>query len=330
MNDNFCPSHTVVELDTWERGPVFRHFIDDLRCVMSLTVDLEISRFLSGSRPVASASTRHDLGGVPGVNALRSSYGWDSQGRLVLWDRIEPYYAHFHPDRETFAKLVTPFSSDLETFHRRFLEDRTRYAALDHFDLTDVPPNTFDVSCLPWVRYRSFDMHIFDSGTYLAPVVTWGKYEREGARTVLPVSLNIHHAVADGFHLSRFFLELQDHGIRDQAIVNQGILRIHRETGLPMVCTNDAHYLRKEDAEAHDVLLCIQTGKTIDDENRMRYEPGTSTSAARRRWRPCSRATRARWRTRRRSPTCAIWTFPSASTTCRNSAAGGVRAASPI
>ena len=75
---------------------------------------------------------------------------------------------------------MTPFSSDLGTFHRRFLEDRTRYAALDHFDLTDVPPNTFDVSCLPWVRYRSFDMHIFDSGTYLAPVVTWGKYEQEG------------------------------------------------------------------------------------------------------------------------------------------------------
>ena len=137
-------------------------------------------------------------------------YGWDKRGRLVLWDQIEPYYAHFHPDRETFVKLVTPFDTDLETFHRRFLEDRRRYAALDHFDLTDVPPNTFDVSCLPWVRYRSFDMHIFDSGTYLAPVVTWGKYEREGARTVLPVSLNIHHAVADGFHLSRFFLELQE------------------------------------------------------------------------------------------------------------------------
>ena len=63
-----------------------------------------------------------------------------------------------------------------------------------------------------------------------------------------------------------YYLELQDHGIRDQAIVNQGILRIHRETGLPMVCTNDAHYLRKEDAEAHDVLLCIQTGKKLADE----------------------------------------------------------------
>ena len=75
------------------------------------------------------------------------------------------------------------------------------------------------------------------------------------------------------FGPDHFYLELQDHGIRDQQIVNQGILRIHQETGLPMVCTNDAHYLRKEDAEAHDVLLCIQTGKTIDDENRMRYEP---------------------------------------------------------
>jgi len=75
------------------------------------------------------------------------------------------------------------------------------------------------------------------------------------------------------FGPDRFYLELQDHGIREQAVVNRHLLRIHEETGIPLVCTNDAHYLRKEDAEAHDVLLCIQTGKTIDDENRMRYEP---------------------------------------------------------
>ena len=75
------------------------------------------------------------------------------------------------------------------------------------------------------------------------------------------------------FGPDHYYLELQNHGIPDQAAVNQGILRLHQETGLPMVCTNDAHYLRKEDAEAHDILLCIQTGKTVDDENRMRYEP---------------------------------------------------------
>ena len=75
------------------------------------------------------------------------------------------------------------------------------------------------------------------------------------------------------FGPDHFYLELQDHGIPDQAEVNRGILRIHQDTGLPMVCTNDAHYLRKEDAEAHDILLCIQTGKLVEDENRMRYEP---------------------------------------------------------
>ena len=77
----------------------------------------------------------------------------------------------------------------------------------------------------------------------------------------------------DIFGKDKFYLELQDHGIREQTEVNRGLLRIHQETGIPMVCTNDAHYLRKEDAEAHDVLLCIQTGKLLEDENRMRYEP---------------------------------------------------------
>ena len=68
-----------------------------------------------------------------------------------------------------------------------------------------------------------------------------------------------------------FYLELQDHGIPEQTPVNQGILRLARETGLPLVVTNDAHYLRKEDAVMQDVLLCIQTGKTVDDENRMKF-----------------------------------------------------------
>ncbi len=78
--------------------------------------------------------------------------------------------------------------------------------------------------------------------------------------------------LADIFGEGNFYLEMQDHGIAAQRPVNQGILRLARETGLPLVVTNDAHYLRKEDAEMQDVLLCIQTGKTVDEENRMRFE----------------------------------------------------------
>ncbi|MBE6923997.1 MAG: DNA polymerase III subunit alpha [Ruminococcaceae bacterium] len=78
--------------------------------------------------------------------------------------------------------------------------------------------------------------------------------------------------LAQIFGEGNFYLELQDHGIEEQRPVNQGVARIARETGLPLVATNDAHYLRKTDAKMQDVLLCIQTGKTVDDENRMRFE----------------------------------------------------------
>ena len=74
------------------------------------------------------------------------------------------------------------------------------------------------------------------------------------------------------FGEDNFYLELQDHGIDVQRPVNQGIQRLARETGLPLVVTNDAHYLRKSDAAMQDVLLCIQTGKTVDEPNRMKFE----------------------------------------------------------
>ena len=78
--------------------------------------------------------------------------------------------------------------------------------------------------------------------------------------------------MAEIFGKDHFYLELQDHGIEEQRSVNQGVLRLARETGLPLVVTNDAHYLRKEDAEMQDVLLCVQTGKTVDEPNRMKFE----------------------------------------------------------
>ena len=78
----------------------------------------------------------------------------------------------------------------------------------------------------------------------------------------------------DIFGQGNFFLELQDHGIENQVIVNENLIKLSKETGIPLVCTNDIHYIKAEDAEPHDILLCIQTGKTVEDENRMRYLGG--------------------------------------------------------
>ena len=76
------------------------------------------------------------------------------------------------------------------------------------------------------------------------------------------------------FGKGNFFLELQDHGIPAQKLVNQGLMRLSKELSIELVATNDSHYIYADDAQAHDILLCIQTGKKVTDENRMRYEGG--------------------------------------------------------
>ena len=78
----------------------------------------------------------------------------------------------------------------------------------------------------------------------------------------------------DIFGKGNFFLEMQDHGIPEQQNVNQQLLKMHKETGIDLVVTNDVHYTLAEDAQPHDVLLCLQTGKKLADEDRMRYEGG--------------------------------------------------------
>jgi DNA polymerase-3 subunit alpha len=77
---------------------------------------------------------------------------------------------------------------------------------------------------------------------------------------------------SDIFGKGNFFLELQNHGIAEQRVCNEGILEVHRRTGLPLICSNDVHYLKPEHYDAHDVMLCLQTGTTINDPNRMRYQ----------------------------------------------------------
>ncbi|MCD8155583.1 MAG: DNA polymerase III subunit alpha [Clostridiales bacterium] len=99
----------------------------------------------------------------------------------------------------------------------------------------------------------------------VARFITRGMYEEAKAAAL---------RYQDIFGKGNFFLELQDHGISDQETVNSQLLRMSRETGIELVCTNDVHYTYAEDAEPHDVLLCLQTGKKLADEDRMRYDGG--------------------------------------------------------
>ncbi len=93
--------------------------------------------------------------------------------------------------------------------------------------------------------------------------IVGGQYEAAKARAL---------ELSELFGPDGFYLELQDHGIADERRAAQGLIRIHEETGIPLVVTNDAHYLRRDDAYIQDILMCVQTGKKVDDPDRMRFE----------------------------------------------------------
>lgn len=114
----------------------------------------------------------------------------------------------------------------------------------------------------------------FHEGIIATSACLAGEVQRYLARGMYEEAKRVALSYQDIFGKDNFFLELQDHGIAEQHYVNPQLLRMSEETGIELICTNDVHYTYVDDADAHDILLCIQTGKKVTDENRMRYTGG--------------------------------------------------------
>ena len=183
-------NYTQVNINEWSRGNLFKSYMDNMRIVMSLTVDIDVTNlitFIKNNHLKFYPSMIWIVSKV--VNAHDEfKYSWDNDRNLIKWDFISPSYADFHKEDENFTKLVTVFSDDIFEFHNRFMADKEQNKFRRAF-VENQPRNFFDVSCLPWIKYR---------------------HEVEQEKYLMPLSMNIHHAVADGFHLSRFFIEVQE------------------------------------------------------------------------------------------------------------------------
>ena len=114
----------------------------------------------------------------------------------------------------------------------------------------------------------------FHEGIIATSACLAGEVQRYLARGMYEEAKRVALSYQNIFGKDNFFLELQDHGIAEQHYVNPQLLRMSEETGIELICTNDVHYTYADDADAHDILLCIQTGKKVTDENRMRYTGG--------------------------------------------------------
>ena len=201
-----------LDMDTWKRGEIFRHFIDDVRCVIAVTAEVDVTalRALCRSRGLRfyPAYLYVISRAVNRQEALRM--GWDAAGNPGIWDEVWPSYVVFHPEDALFTRLVTPLSDRFDRFYAAAVQTMEQNAGLRGFGFAPVPHNLFDVSIVPWLSYQALTLHVQDAGRYLAPIVTAGKYTERAGRWYLPLSIQIHHAAADGWHVSRFYADVRD------------------------------------------------------------------------------------------------------------------------
>lgn len=142
--------YTKVDLNMWSRGNLFKSYIDNMRIVMSLTVDIDVTnliKFIKNNNLKFYPSMIWVVSKV--VNAHDEfKYSWDNEKNLIKWNFISPSYTVFHKEDENFTKFVTEFSDNIFEFHNSFMSDKEHNKIKRAF-VENQPPNFFDVSCLP-------------------------------------------------------------------------------------------------------------------------------------------------------------------------------------
>jgi chloramphenicol O-acetyltransferase type A len=204
-------NYKKIDIENWDRRELFKLYTTDLKIVMNMTVDMDVTPLV---KYVKRRGMRFYLTMMWAVSNIINAheefrYTLRDNGELWCWDYVSPNYTDFNPETGKFVKFATEYSTDLDTFHARAVEDCAKYKWESGF-IPNQPENFFDITCLPWTRYKSFDLHVSgDTNKRMFPVVMWGKYEDEGGKFIMPVTVNFNHAAGDGYNLCRFFEELK-------------------------------------------------------------------------------------------------------------------------
>ena len=197
---------TPIDLETWERREYYLHFIHEVRCTYSLTVHLDITN-LKGHRlyPAMIWLLTQTVDQMPEFRTALTEEG------LGIYDHMQPAYTVFDGEGKTFSGIWTAYDPDYGKFLKAYEADTARYAASAKYaPKPDRPPNSFDISMVPWLSFTAFDFNVFDEGKYLLPIFTMGKFFDAGGKRMLPLAIQVHHAVCDGYHVGRFVELLQE------------------------------------------------------------------------------------------------------------------------
>ena len=206
--------YRILDLETYYRKDIYRRFTQVARSSVSITHRIDVTDLVEHSHRSGTKFYINFLYLLAKVlnsrEDYRMGYLWQTD-QVVIYDRINPCQYVFHEDTETCTPVYTEYNPDYRAFYEASKADIEAAKQTREFLFDMEPhPNWFDASYIPWVSYDSLHVELPDGYLYYQPIINWGKYEEIGGRMMMPVTVRMNHAVADGYLISKVFLLLEE------------------------------------------------------------------------------------------------------------------------
>ncbi|WP_260288525.1 type A chloramphenicol O-acetyltransferase [Peribacillus aracenensis] len=201
----------IIDRENWYRKEYFEHYLQQ-QTTFSITNEINITVLMKNLKKKNYKLYPAFIFMVTNiVNSHREfKTSFNPEGNLGYWSEILPSYTIFDKKTYTFSSIWSPNVSRFSEFHSQYEKDVEEYNGTGSlFPKTPVPDNNIPISMIPWSSFTAFNLNINNGGDFLLPIITGGKYSQTKDEWFLPVSLQIHHAVCDGYHASVFMNDLQ-------------------------------------------------------------------------------------------------------------------------
>ena len=201
-----------INIDTWPRREHFKYYMENIKCKYNMNAEIDITRLLEIYK-------KHGLKFYPCFiyvvsiaisKNIEFKMSYNEKGQLGYFENLNPVYTIFHEDDKTFSDIWTEFSPDFSKFYSSVIHD------MDHYKNTkgikakpNQPKNFYPISAVPWISFTGYSNISFDDSKTLFPIVTFGKYFKRHKKTLIPFSILVNHAAADGYHTSKLINDIQ-------------------------------------------------------------------------------------------------------------------------
>ena len=201
-----------IDMQTWCRSESFSHYFNDVPCTYSMTVNLDATNFVN---ELKRTKTNFFPAFLYGISHIVNRYkefrmDMDEEKNLGFYSSSNPCYTVFNSETETITNILTEYNANFNIFMQNYKNDMLQYKNQRTKSKISSSKNFFNVSCIPWTSFTGFNLNLQQGYEYFPPIFTIGKYFSENDKISLPLAIQVHHAVCDGFHISRFVNDLQD------------------------------------------------------------------------------------------------------------------------